>query len=203
MIKNLFFYILVVGALQGMQMEYEEGDHEEEMRMYAIASYFKQGDETHLQNFLQVNRSVDEQKKAVSHLLFVTVAGEAATPEFVTKLLNCGADPNTKDKEDEYSVLHNTLGYNNTDILVILLDHNGDVNSQNKRKTSLLHTALNYHKYEINYCEHVKLLIDRGAIVNKTVRNGFTPLRYAKDRKCDACIKILVEHGGVEEEEFR
>jgi uncharacterized protein len=200
MIKNLFFCIVAITALQGMQMEYEEGDNDEEIRMLAIAGYFERGDETRLNNFLHEKRSADEQKKAVSHLLFTTV-GSAATAKFVTKLLDCGADPNTKDKQDGYSVLHNSFNYDNTDILSILLDHEGDVNSQNKRGTSLLHTALNHHKYKNpNYCKYVKLLIDRGANVNIVDRNEFTPLRYAKDVKCDACIKLLVEHGGVEKE---
>jgi len=54
----------------------------------------------------------------------------------------------------------------------------------------LMHMAARWSSMQV-----AKSRLEKGAIVNAQVMNGYTPLRFAKFNKHDKLINLLQEHG--------
>ncbi|XP_057299481.1 uncharacterized protein LOC130630100 [Hydractinia symbiolongicarpus] len=102
-------------------------------------------------------------------------------------LVENGADVNQKIKNEEYSALHAAAKIGNNDIINYLLDNKTDVNIMAANGTSLSRAVLH------NKASTVKLLLDRGADVNKHVKQCVTPLWRSANEKDKAVMCILLE----------
>lgn len=71
----------------------------------------------------------------------------------------------------------------------IIDDNNIDVNMVNSGGRSLLHFAV------IDKSDNIKLLLDNGAVIDRTDRNGWTPLYLAVDSKHIDVVKLLLSNG--------
>ena len=99
---------------------------------------------------------------------------------FTELLLNGGADPNKKDKDDE-TPLHWTVRKGQMSATKILLDYGAKPNTASKNRTTPLHcAALMGHERIVN------VLLDKGAEPNCEDNDGWTPLHAAalKDHSC-------------------
>ena len=72
-----------------------------------------------------------------------------------------------------------------------LLDKGADINLRTfaHDRTPLLYAIANNNTNEVEW------LLSRGADVNKSDSNGWTPLIFAAFCNYSACVKILLEHG--------
>lgn len=79
--------------------------------------------------------------------------------------------------------------HDNDPIIDILIRYNTDVNYINKRKRSLLHTAV-----ANSYCENMHKLLKAGANPNVLDNNGYSPLSNALHYKKSNMIEILLNY---------
>lgn len=113
----------------------------------------------------------------------------------VSSLLEKGADPNIKDKEDctalHYACLSKEPDLN---LISLLIENGADPNIKNKNNCTALHSAA-----YAGCLESVKLLINlrkrQRAKCNVKNEHGDTPLHYAVRKNRLEVVKYLVEHG--------
>lgn len=79
--------------------------------------------------------------------------------------------------------------HDNDPIIDILIRYNADVNYINKRKRSLLHTAV-----ANPYCENMHKLLKAGANPNVLDNNGYSPLSNALHYKKNNMIEVLLKY---------
>ena len=110
-------------------------------------------------------------------------------PASVTRLLERGFDPNTRDPQGR-SGLFVALQKESFDAAQALFRHPQlDVNALNNNDESPLMMAA--MKGQIQWC---KQLLDKGAVVNKT---GWTPLHYAASGSEHQVVALLLDKGAA------
>ncbi|EAY19427.1 ankyrin repeat protein, putative [Trichomonas vaginalis G3] len=102
-------------------------------------------------------------------------------------LLNCGANPNLKDGNQE-TPLHFAAKSNSLDIVSTLISHGADINAINVNGWTPLH-----HAYYIKSDEMIQKLIDNGADANIADKNGQIPSEITPPE---------IEHDGDEDLSF-
>ena len=130
---------------------------------------------------------------------YFTVKGEPSLLEaayssdaaMVRKLLEEGADPNVISSEgDTPLIIAATQG--STEISRILLEHKADANTKNNDGSTALLIATSAYT---DNSELVQLLVERGADVSVTGKNGQTPLHRAARGGMVKAMRALLEHG--------
>jgi ankyrin repeat protein len=107
-------------------------------------------------------------------------------PDVVENLLARGFDPNTPNEKGEAALLVAIQSESSKSALVLAKHPQTRVNTQtNLGETPLMLAAIN------NYLELAKVLIQRGADVNKP---GWSPLHYASTRGHREMMRLLIEH---------
>ena len=107
-------------------------------------------------------------------------------PEVVENLLARGFDPNTPNDKGEVALLLAIQSESSKSALVLAKHPQTRVNTQTTLgETPLMLAAIN------NHLELAKILIQRGADVNKP---GWTPLHYASTRGHREMMRLLIEN---------
>ena len=107
----------------------------------------------------------------------------------VKKLLEQGADPNTKDKKGT-PLLILTFGHSGRQAMMkLLIDHGADING----KDAIGCTALMYAAKGFPLI--IKELLDQGANINISNNSGFTALQWAARWNHKSCVNLLIENG--------
>lgn len=105
-------------------------------------------------------------------------------------LLDMGADPNIRDKENRTPlILHRTKQANNP-LLKLLIERGADVNAADNDGNSALSNAV-----RDGYIEVVHFLLEHGAKVHSSGRKSDIPLEYAIDRDRVELTRLLLDHG--------
>ncbi|WP_265025522.1 ankyrin repeat domain-containing protein [Wolbachia endosymbiont (group A) of Bibio marci] len=108
--------------------------------------------------------------------------------EAVEVLLNNGANVNAVD-EHHSTPLHRAAENGHKEVVEALLKVNGiDVNAQDKYEGTPLHFAA-----KMGHAEIVKDLLDKGASVNITDRNGKTPFKLAANKEIQTLLENTAE----------
>uniref|UniRef100_A0A8C9SL90 Poly [ADP-ribose] polymerase n=1 Tax=Scleropages formosus TaxID=113540 RepID=A0A8C9SL90_SCLFO len=98
---------------------------------------------------------------------------------------------NCRDTQGRHSTpLHLAAGYNNLEVAEYLLQHNAEVNSQDKGGLIPLHNAASYGHVDV-----AALLIKYNACVNATDKWAFTPLHEAAQKGRTQLCALLLAHG--------
>lgn len=111
------------------------------------------------------------------------------------KLLNNGADINTRYTEQEAPmcggetplIMASNLG--NTKMVAMLLSKGGDPNVTNDGFSALQYAV------EQGHIAIVRMLVDKGAEINKADPNGYYPLHYAASHGRIEIVKYLLSKG--------
>ncbi|XP_067651216.1 protein phosphatase 1 regulatory subunit 16A-like isoform X2 [Haliotis asinina] len=115
--------------------------------------------------------------------------------EEVQKLLQNKTDPNVTN-EDGLTALHQCCIDDNTDLLLLLLDHGANVNAKDSELWTPLHAAAT--------CGHVhlcKLLIDRGAELLAVNADGNMPYDICEDEETLDYIETQMAMRGITQEQ--
>ncbi|PSN51182.1 hypothetical protein C0J52_06044 [Blattella germanica] len=118
-------------------------------------------------------------------LLLEAVMGR--NEEIAIKLLNHGANPDAKDKEDN-SVMHLAVAFNLTIVIDLLLSLKCDIEGFNTKGKTPLFDALKKKKQEIA----IKLL-KHGANPNAKDKYGNTPIHYAVGKQLMKVVECILE----------
>jgi len=124
-----------------------------------------------------------------SPLYFACMTGKT---EFVKLLLSSGASPNKR----KYP-LHAACRGQHYDSVKLLLEYNADVAVRDQNAKTALHHALKSYEsnnYEINELV-LQLLLDRGADVNATSKNGESPFYIVCSMGMTSIAKKMLERG--------
>ncbi|KAF7216893.1 transcript variant X1 [Nothobranchius furzeri] len=98
---------------------------------------------------------------------------------------------NCRDTQGRNSTpLHLAAGYNNLEVVEYLLEHEADVNAQDKGGLIPLHNAASYGHVDI-----AALLIKYNTCVNATDKWAFTPLHEAAQKGRTQLCALLLAHG--------
>jgi len=110
----------------------------------------------------------------------------------VKRLLEVGANPNTRDTESSLTVLMMAAGQANTEVTKLLLDAGAEALATDRRAgASVLHKACQGGSVEV-----VRLLVEAGAFVDSVApTTGHTPLMDALWYKYPAIVEYLLEKG--------
>ncbi len=110
-------------------------------------------------------------------------------PDMSRFLIKQGADLNRTDGYGLTALMHSLLDGVKLEIFHILLDNDADVNVVDKdKKTALMHAST-------ENAEIVRLLIKRGADIEKAGEDGLTALKLAVGCNNQPVIKALIENG--------
>lgn len=101
--------------------------------------------------------------------------------KLVELLLNCGADPNVRNKMG-YTPLHLAVLYNNYNIVEILINNNANVNSRSNSGKTPLHLLSMRKENEASY-KIGEILLKNYASTSLRDACGFTPLDYLNSTK--------------------
>jgi hypothetical protein len=110
--------------------------------------------------------------------------------EGARRMIEGGADIETKDPGAGASALHYAVMRGNRAIVAMLLARGADVNSRTKSGTTPLHTAVLYNHYEV-----AEQLLERGADANAASASGATPLALATAAKRRDIAELLRSRG--------
>lgn len=144
--------------------------------------------------------------------------------EVVKAFIKHGADPNLKDKKYNVTPLDSAIrlghvnmvkllinsgadlgieslgtavGWENAEIIKIILENGADVNYVNKDGNTMLHHAVHWS----NNKEIVQILLEHGAEVNAKNNDGLTPLHYAQyNLNHKEMIVLLRKYGAFDED---
>lgn len=106
------------------------------------------------------------------------------------KMIEQGADVETKDPGAGASVLHYAVMRGRMPVVDLLISRGADVNSRTKMGTTPLHTAVLYARLEV-----AELLLDAGADVNARSSSGATPLAIAEAARNQPIASMLRGRG--------
>ena len=107
------------------------------------------------------------------------------------QLLEFGVDPNATAGEEKATplILAAELDHPSLTMIQLLIDHKADLNAAlQKNGYTAMHRAASY-----NYAKVVKLLIDKGADINKVSNLGYAPLHMAASSGGKEVIEVLLE----------
>jgi ankyrin repeat protein len=180
----------------------------------------EEGVRTVVERYLTHNRDLTLCKKTVQRALISAV--EHGHEQIVTVLINHGADPNGGELPDKTGYpLHQAARYGRIQVVKALLDYGVDREQLDRSgKSATFYAAENGHLevlrfltiadvehkcgcgksmlHKAAYAGHyevVKFLVERGADVRATARNGGTPLHLAASEGCGDVVRFLVERG--------
>jgi len=169
---------------------------------------------TVVQRMLKCGAKVNVSKNERSPL---SVACKNKNTTIVELLLHEGADPNVPGEHVSYVLLslalHNAAAGHASDIVDLLLNHGADVNIVDAAGNTALHTALHHtivsmkHKncpnshypsttVDVKHQKVVDTLLNAGADVNISNRNGETSLFLAVETGCPDVVNSMLSHGG-------
>jgi ankyrin repeat protein len=94
-------------------------------------------------------------------------------PEFVSLLLDAGADVNSQNQAGE-TPLHQAAEDYDGEVAQLLIDYGADVDASDHYGLTPLHAAAVHGAYEV-----VEVLVRNGAKLNCRDKRGYTPLHYA------------------------
>jgi len=119
-------------------------------------------------------------------------------PEFVKFLLDQGADPNIKNKQESTAII---AAANESDffeeLVPLLIEKGADVRVKAKDGTTVLWPLITTlgRADEQEILDTVKLVLEKGAEVDSTIEGGRTPLMFAAMMGNQSMVKLLVENG--------
>lgn len=110
--------------------------------------------------------------------------------EVITVLLGRGADVNTQDNGGVSPLLH-AVGAQNVGMVKVLTANGADLEAESRlNKMTPLLLAIEHHDIEA-----IRVLLDAGAKVNGTNRDGLTPLMAASEKGQADVVQILLSRG--------
>lgn len=109
--------------------------------------------------------------------------------EIIKLLISCGANVNEINKFNQ-TPLHIACEKGNLDIVRCLVYNNSDVNVFDKEKNTPLHYVFKHYK-QSSSLEIIKYLYEKGASMNATNKEGYTPMQTAPNQWHDyLCRRI-------------
>jgi len=134
---------------------------------------------------------LEETNKAGLNALLLAV--HTGQPEVVSMLLECGANPDSRDKDGE-SAVHAAVREESPQMLQILLKAGADPNLPSHLGKFPLHLAV-----EQNLLPLVRLMVDQGVDVEaREQAAGRTALHLAVDRQLEEMVRYLVKEAMVD-----
>ena len=125
-------------------------------------------------------------------------AAKSGLMDAVKTHLTAGADVNAKN-DNGYTAMHLAAKNGHVEVVGLLLQAKADITIASKSGK----TALHYVTYYNENFELVERLLNAGAPVNVLDKKRKTPLDYAKLRKNDALMKLLLADGARTGKELR
>jgi len=140
------------------------------------------------------SRTADENPYGVDWELIHVITSLPIDIERLTEILDAGADPDTVIKDDarglnvlQYASLHGHI-----EVVQLLLDRGAS--PDRRGGNHVVHTALGI-SCENGYTDIARLLIERGADVNKTNTDERTPLHKTAIKGRPDTARLLLDHG--------
>lgn len=137
-----------------------------------------------------INAGADVNKanvKGVTPLMFATISKHG---EVASLLIDKNADINAMDWFKN-TALYFAVNKNDVSTARLLLERGADINARNAYGSPLIYEAIQMRSVQM-----ASLLIENGASINDTgINDSFSPLLYAKMRKCDDIEELLNNNG--------
>lgn len=128
-------------------------------------------------------------KPPIGSLIFAVCAKDEIR---VRNLLDNDADINEQYGWNLMTPLHWAAQLNLTEIAILLLNHNADIDIRSSIGSTPLHIAAGFASTVV-----VKLLLDKGASIHDTDLNGDTSLHYAAYNNNIENANILINTGAI------
>ncbi len=147
-----------------------------------------------IENGANVNAADHENRTPLIHAAIFYDASK-----LIKLLIENGANVNAADHENKTPLIHAVQSYNlSSEVIQLLIKNGANVNAADQEnKTPLIYAARHYHSSS----EVIKLLIENGANVNHANDNGKTALWKAKSEGNKQAIRLLIEHGAMDDED--
>ncbi|MCC6367949.1 MAG: ankyrin repeat domain-containing protein [Bryobacterales bacterium] len=131
-------------------------------------------DEEKVRLLLDHGARVNVVSKATGRTPLLIAAGRPGAVQVVRLLLEKGADPKARDRNEETALMRAVYS-NEAEIFRLLLDRGVDVNAKSRSNYTALMEAVSL----ANSPAIIEMLLDRGADVNGRDEEGYTPLTSA------------------------
>jgi len=130
---------------------------------------------------------MEERVKRMTGLLLNASAASGDT-EAVRRLLDGGADPNSRDC-DGWTALHMAAGRGETEVVRLLLAYGADVSARNKQGDTPLHVAI-----MLGHADAARALLEAGGggLLHEPNQTGVTPYHWVR-RSSDVALQQVVD----------
>ena len=172
-----------------------DGDSSEEKRDKALVFAAADGDARKVAELLSEGGRVDARDQGFTPLLAATDEGHA---EVCKLLIEKGSDLEESDTDTQYTALHYAAINGHESLLQLLLSHNAEVNSRDRREATPLHLAS-----QEGHLASVLTLLQAGADPLLPDHQGSLPIHIAAQLNHDKVVKILIEEGGCSPDQVR
>ena len=132
-------------------------------------------------------KKLDDLVNDMPELISAAGQGDIGT---VRKLLERGANVNTRDKESGWTPLMSAALFGSIDIIKLLMERGAHVNAQDKFSWTPLMIAS-----RSGHADIVRVLLDAGADVNAKTSTGYTSLMAASKQGHADIVKLLLAKG--------
>ncbi|XP_045175658.1 ankyrin repeat domain-containing protein 49-like isoform X2 [Mercenaria mercenaria] len=152
----------------------------------------KRGDPNKFQSFWEMDEEdIDEesmeeiQKNPAKKILW---AAENNKQEMVKELLNSDSGLVGSRDADGYTPLHRAAYNGHTDMVILLLENEADINAKTGDGWCPIHSASRWNQADV-----LSILLQFGANINAQTNSGQTALHIASsDRECRQCLEMLL-----------
>ena len=117
---------------------------------------------------------------------------DSKDPEEVRRLLDAGADANTRrsSAKDKPTALHIAAEAGDVDMVGLLLDRGAKIDARDKNRFTPLHTAASKNSADV-----CSLLLDRGAKKDAEDEYGYTPIEKAVSAGSKDVVMLFLKRG--------